>query len=162
MWWMALACAAPVAPHADEAPAPRADAVDGEPSPGEPSAGAPAGAADPSVGAPTWAPDPHPPLPLADPAVGRLVVEGQGPARVTWTLPGSNGCYRQEPAVLSVDGSVLTLAYATRREGEVCSMALVPGGFSGVLSGVLPGWTVRVVVDGVERATAVLGGASPG
>ncbi len=76
---------------------------------------------------------------------------------VTFDRPGSDGCYRQTEPTLALAGATYTFAYTTSREGEVCTMALVPGGFTAPLKPVHAGtWTVAVQVDGVTVASEAL------
>lgn len=97
--------------------------------------------------------DPSPPIPVGDPMSGALIVApaADGQVRVTWSRPGSNGCYRQGPVAAEVEGAVVRFRYTTSRDGDVCTMALVPGGFSGLLRPPAASYEVVVVVDGAER-----------
>ncbi len=154
-WWLWVACAGatPVEPAPVE---PVEPAVVATPS----DAAAPMGLArDASAVAPAaFVVDPGPPIPVGDPTSGALIVApaADGQVRVTWSRPGSNGCYRQGPVTAEVEGAVVRFRYTTSRDGDVCTMALVPGGFSGLLRPPAASYVVVVVVDGVERGRKVI------
>jgi hypothetical protein len=111
------------------------------------------GPAPASVAPAAFVVDPTPPIPVGDPTAGALILApaGDGQVRVMFSRPGSNGCYRQGAVTAVVEGSTVRFSYTTARDGDVCTMALVPGGFSGLLRPPVAGEVV-VVVDGIERA----------
>jgi hypothetical protein len=148
-WLWLTACAA--VPAGTEAPA---SAPVATPAPAGPEA--PSGLDGPapaSVAPAAFVVDPTPPIPVGDPTAGALILApaGDGQVRVMFSRPGSNGCYRQGAVTAVVEGSTVRFSYTTARDGDVCTMALVPGGFSGLLRPPVAGEVV-VVVDGIERA----------
>jgi|GEM_PF-6593691 len=52
------------------------------------------------------------------------------PIAVTFDLYGSDGCYRQSSAETSIQDKRIVHRYRTWSEGDFCTEALVPGGFS--------------------------------
>lgn len=78
---------------------------------------------------------------------------------VTFSKMGANGCYRQTDVETEVNHGEKKVfhRYTTSSEGEMCTQALVPGGFKTEIT--LPergAWTGTVLVDGTEAASYTL------
>ena len=61
------------------------------------------------------------------------------PVVVTFNLYGPDGCYRQSNAKTSLDGNRIMHRYRTWSEGDFCTEALVPGGFTATVTPEQPG-----------------------
>lgn len=71
-------------------------------------------------------------------AIPLYSVAGQ-PVTVTFNLYGADGCYRQSAAKTTVKGDRIRHQYKTWREGDVCTQAIVPGGFETAVTLTEPG-----------------------
>lgn len=65
---------------------------------------------------------------------------------------GSNGCYQQTEVETTIEGQEITHAYTFSYVGEICTMALVDGGFKTYV--VVPEagqYTGKIMVNGEEK-----------
>ena len=76
------------------------------------------------------------------------------PLNVVFNTLYPNGCWRQSEPTHSVDDVQITHSYTTNQlENQICTMAMVPGGFSTQINLENTGkYTGRILVDGSERA----------
>ena len=87
---------------------------------------------------------------ILDPIPGEV----NGPFTVQFRSMYRNGCWTQSEVETSKTGQAITHQYTTKYEGEgkICTMALVPGGFTETMD-LEPGtYNGTVIVDGDTRA----------
>lgn len=157
----ACATPAPEAPTAAAEPAAEEEAPAKDAAPKE----------EPEAEAPKTAPEPTPDAPPAATKkpggeggvrLSATTVKARQPLTVTFDRPGPNGCYRQSAATLSVEAKQFTHAYKTWTEGEMCTQAMVPGGFNVDVTPYAPGvWTGRILVNDEEVATYTFTATDP-
>lgn len=76
------------------------------------------------------------------------------PVEVVYAAAGPNGCYHQSEVVHEIGDGTIVHRYTTWADGEICTMALVPGGFVTTVTPPAAGlWAGRVEVNGEVRAT---------
>ena len=75
------------------------------------------------------------------------------PLDVTFNTLYPNGCWRQSDPSHTIEGLTITHSYTTSQvDNQICTMAMVRGGFATTLSFTEPGtYTGRIIVDGTER-----------
>ncbi len=61
------------------------------------------------------------------------------PVAITFSLYGLDGCYRQSPAKTRLEDNRIVHRYRTWSEGDFCTEALVPGGFTATVTPEQPG-----------------------
>ncbi len=119
----------------------------------------------PAAAPPEPEPEPVAEAPRRPPSPGSLNAPSSVDVGQTFTVrydsPGTDGCYRQEDEGVKFGDGTILHRYRTWSEGEMCSMAMVPGGFSHQVTLAKAGtWTGTIERDGkvVSRYTVT---ASP-